>query len=74
MMAVELAVSIAPPMPCTTRSPISSQAPAVPVLGIRAQAMEPAVKIANPRLNSLARPYWSPSRPKVTTSTAVTSM
>ena len=31
------------------------------------------VKIRKPRLNSLARPYWSPSRPNVTTSTAVTS-
>ena len=57
MIAVEFAVSIAPPIPWNTRSPISSHAPAVPVFGISAQAMEPAVKIAKPRLNSRALPY-----------------
>jgi hypothetical protein len=31
------------------------------------------VKIRKPRLNSFARPYWSPRRPNVTTRTAVTS-
>ena len=73
MIAVEFAVSIAPPMPCTIRSVISSSAPAEPELGTSAHATEATVKIRKPRLNSLARPYWSPSRPKVTTSTAVTS-
>ena len=73
MIAVELAVSIAPPTPCTTRSAISSRAPADPVLGTSAQATEASVKIRKPRLNSFARPYWSPSLPKVTTRTAVTS-
>ena len=53
---------------------IADAFPADPALGISAHAIDPAVKIAKPRLNSLARPYWSPSRPNVTTSTAVTSM
>ena len=72
-IAVEFAVSMAPPTPCTMRSTISSRAPALPVLSTSAQPTEPSVKIRKPRLNSRARPYMSPSRPNVTTSTAVTS-
>ena len=48
MIAVELAVSIAPPTPWKTRSATSSHAPADSVPGISAQAMDPAVKIAKP--------------------------
>ena len=73
MIAVELANSIAPPTPWTMRMTMISIAPAAPLLGTTAQPIEPIVKIRKPRLNSLARPYWSPSRPNVTTSTAVTS-
>ena len=73
MIAVEFAMTIAPPTPCTTRSTMISSAPAEPLLGTSAQPTEATVKIRKPRLNSFARPYWSPSRPNVTTSTAVTS-
>ena len=34
---------------------------------------ENSAKIANPRLNIRTRPNMSPSRPKLTTSTAVTT-
>ena len=50
-----------------------SSAPADPLFGTTAQPIEPSAKIRKPRLNSFARPYWSPSRPNVTTRTAVTS-
>ncbi len=73
MIAVEFANTIAPPTPCTRRIRMISIAPALPVLGTSAHPIEPTVKIRKPRLNSRARPYWSPRRPKVTTSTAVTS-
>jgi hypothetical protein len=72
--AVEFAITIAPPMPCTTRQMMISSAPAAPPLGTSAQPRAPTVKTAKPRLNTFALPYWSPSRPNVTTSTAVTSM
>ena len=36
--------------------------------------IEKIVKTANPRLYILTRPYMSPMRPRVTTTTAVTSM
>ena len=36
--------------------------------------MENTVKMAKPRLYMRTRPNMSPSRPKLTTSTAVTSM
>ena len=71
--AVELAMTMAPPTPCTTRSTMISSAPAAPPFVTRAQPIEPSVKIRKPRLKIFARPYWSPRRPKVTTSTAVTS-
>ena len=35
--------------------------------------IEKSVKMAKPRLNIRTRPNMSPSRPKVTTSTAVTT-
>ncbi len=72
-MAVELAMSSAPPMPCTTRIPISSIAPAAPVWGVSDSPIEATVKTAKPALYIRTRPNMSPIRPKVTTSTAVTT-
>ena len=45
----------------------------MPVSQQTLRAIEKNVKIANPALYILTRPYMSPSRPKVTTSTAVTT-
>ena len=55
-MAMELAISRAPPTPWTTRRAISSSAPAEPTLGVRASAIEAAVKIRKPALYILTRP------------------
>ncbi len=60
-------------MPCTTRRMISSIAPALPVFGVSDRAMDPSVKMAKPALYIFTRPNMSPIRPKVTTSTAVTT-
>ena len=57
MMAVELAITIAPPTPCTMRMMMISRAPALPPFGTSAQPIEPSVKMRKPRLNSFARPY-----------------
>ncbi len=72
-MAVELAMSSAPPMPCTMRNPMSQSAPALPVQGHSERAMEAAVNTAKPALYMRTRPKMSPRRPKNTTSTAVTT-
>jgi hypothetical protein len=72
-IAVELAKTIAPPTACTTRQPISHNAPRPACSGSRESATEATVKIIKPRLYSLTRPYMSPSRPRATTSTADTS-
>ena len=53
MIAVELAITIAPPTPCTIRITMISSAPALPLFGTSAQPIEPSVKIRKPRLNSL---------------------
>lgn len=45
MIAVEFAVSIAPPTPWTTRSRMISSAPDAPLFGTRAQPAEATVKI-----------------------------
>src|SRR5208283_4009057 len=66
MSAAELANKNAPPIPWTTRNPTSSQAPRVPVLGVRNNITEPTAKMANPRLYIRARPHMSDIRPKVT--------
>ena len=52
---------------------ISHSAPAVPVIQVTDNSMEKMVKTANPRLYILTRPNMSPTRPKLTTSTAVTN-
>ena len=48
-------------------------APAGPVSQVIDRRIEKTVKIANPRLYMRTRPYMSPSRPNVSTSTDVTS-
>jgi hypothetical protein len=72
-MAAELAMSMAPPIPWIIRNTISSIAPARPVLQVSDRAMEARVNTAKPRLYMRTRPNMSPTRPRVTTSTAVTS-
>ena len=73
MIALELAISRAPPTPCRTRMMISQRAPAVPVSQVAASRIEKTVKTANPALYIRTRPYMSPRRPKLTTRTAVTT-
>ena len=72
-MAVELAISSAPPTPWTTRHTISHIAPRAPWPGVSDSAIEASVNTAKPALYMRTRPNMSPSRPKVTTSTAVTT-
>ena len=72
-MAVEFAISRAPPMPWTTRPRISHIAPDDPANGVSDRAMDATVNTANPRLYIRTRPKMSPIRPNVTTSTAVTT-
>jgi hypothetical protein len=72
-MAVELAISRAPPIPCTTRQTISHIAPAGPVHGHNDRASDAALNTAKPALYIRTRPNMSPRRPNVTTSTAVTT-
>ena len=72
-IALELAISIAPPTPCRIRITISHQAAAVPCIQVTDSRTENTAKIANPRLYIRTRPNMSPSRPKLTTSTAVTT-
>ena len=72
-IALELAISIAPPTACRIRMPISHQAAAVPCSQVTDSRTENRAKIANPRLNIRTRPNMWPSRPKLTTSTAVTT-
>ena len=66
-------MSIAPPTACRIRIPISHQAAAVPCSQVTDSSTENKAKIANPRLNIRTRPNMSPSRPKLTTRTAVTT-
>ena len=72
-IALELAISIAPPTPCRIRITISHQAAAVPCSQVTDNITENTAKSAKPRLNIRTRPNMSPSRPKLTTSTAVTT-
>ncbi len=74
MMAEELAKSMAPPTPWPTRMVINQMAPAVPVSHVTARRTEKTVKTAKPRLKILTRPKMSPTRPRVTTSTARTTV
>jgi hypothetical protein len=73
MMALALANRNAPPTPWNTRPMMIHKAPPAPFRGVRNSSREKIVKTANPRLYILTRPYMSPTLPRLTTSTAVTS-
>ncbi len=73
-IALELANSIAPPIPCRIRMMIRYQPAAWPCIQLTDSRIENAAKIAKPMLNMRTRPNMSPRRPKLTTSTAVTTM
>jgi hypothetical protein len=55
-MAMELAISRAPPTPWTIRSAISPSAAAEPTPGVKARTMEAAVKTRKPALYIRTRP------------------
>jgi len=54
--------------------PINHIAAAGPLNQVTASRMEKRVKTAKPRLKMRTRPNMSPTRPRVTTSTARTTM
>ena len=72
-IALEFAKSSAPPTPWPTRIMISQSAAVVPCIHVIESRIEKSVKTAKPRLNIRTRPYMSPSRPRLTTSTAITT-
>ena len=72
-MALELANKKAPPTPWPTRIKMIHMAAPAPVIHVTDSRMEKKVKTAKPRLYIRTRPYMSPTRPKLTTNTAVTS-
>jgi hypothetical protein len=72
-MALELASKKAPPTPWATRIAINHRAPSAPVIHVTESMTEKRVNTAKPRLYIFTRPYISPRRPKLTTSTVVTS-
>ena len=72
-IAAELAKSIAPPTPWKMRMAIRYQPAASPCSQVTESRIENSAKIAKPMLNMRTRPNMSPSRPKLTTSTAVTT-
>ena len=55
-IALELAISIAPPTPCRIRMPISQYAAAVPCSQVSESRTEKNANSAKPRLNILTRP------------------
>ena len=73
-IALEFAISIAPPTPCASRITISQTTAPVPCIHVTESRIEKTVNTAKPALYMRTRPYMSPSRPNVTTRTAVTSM
>jgi hypothetical protein len=73
-IAEELAIRKAAPIPCTTRMTIIQRAPALPCIQVTDSRIEPAVNTAKPRLYMRTRPNMSPTRPRLTTSTAITTM
>jgi hypothetical protein len=70
-IAVELAITRAPPTPWTIRRPIRVSAPEDPWAGTTASRIDEMVNTSRPRLYMRTRPSMSPRRPKVTTSTEV---
>ena len=73
-MAEELPITSAPPTPWPMRIAISQRAADEPCIQVTESRIEQIVKTARPRLNMRTRPYMSPMRPNVTTSTAVATM
>ena len=72
-MAEELANKNAAPIPCTIRMTIIHRAPADPCSQVTDSKMQPTVNMAKPRLYIRTRPNMSPTRPRLTTSTAPTT-
>ena len=72
-IAAELAISIAPPIACRNRHPISHSAPPLPWNGSNDSRIDATVNTTKPWLYIRTRPNMSPSRPRFTTSTACTS-
>ena len=72
-MALEFANSSAPPTPCPTRIRISHHAAAAPLIQVTDSRIANPVKTAKPRLNIRTRPNMSPSLPRLTISTAMTT-
>ncbi len=72
-IALEFANKNAPPTPWPTRMAMIHNAALVPVSHVTERRMENTVKIANPKVNIRTRPKMSPTRPKLTTRTEVTS-
>ena len=60
-IAVELAMSIAPPTPWTSRSAMRTSAPLGPVTGENANPIDATVKTRKPALYIFTRPNWSPN-------------
>ena len=73
-IAEELPIRSAPPIPWPIRIAIIHLAAAAPCIQVSDSRIEHAVKMAKPMLNIRTRPYMSPMRPKLTTSTAVETM
>jgi hypothetical protein len=73
-IAEEFANSSAPPTPWSTRMMMSHSAAAVPCIQVTASRIENTLNTAKPRLYILTRPNMSPRRPRLTTSTAVTTV
>ena len=73
-MAIELAMMRAPPTPWKTRMMIMNKTASRPCIQVTESMIEKTVKRAKPMLYMRTRPKMSPRRPKLTTSTAVTSM
>ena len=72
-IAPELAISIAPPTPWKIRMTIRYQPAAVPCSQVTDSMMENKANTAKPGLYMRTRPNMSPSRPKLTTRTPVTT-
>ncbi len=64
----------APPTPWPIRIAIIHLAASAPCIHVIESMMEQSVNTAKPMLNIFTRPYMSPMRPKLTTSTAVDTM
>jgi len=73
-IAVELAMMNAAPTPWKIRMTIMKMAASGPCIQVIDSMIEKKVKMTKPMLYMRVRPNMSPSRPKLTTSTAVITM